>query len=91
MFRVQGPQDWRMKWHEKRNGNWDSVRVYRASFLGVPIIRIIVLWRLYLGPSILGNVLCCERVREVEGSGVRVEVSGCEVEISGLQCLGFRI
>ena len=25
-----------MKWHEKRNGNWDAVRVYRASFLGGP-------------------------------------------------------
>ena len=34
--------------------NWVFPKI-RDTFLGVPIIKIIVFWRLYWGPPIMGN------------------------------------
>ena len=36
------------------NPKWEFPKI-RGTLLGVPIIRIIVFWGLYLGPLILGN------------------------------------
>ena len=43
-----------MDYREKLSTTWEFPKI-RATFLGVPIVRIILFWGLHWGPSFLGN------------------------------------